>query len=177
VVLTIDHVTPVALGGSDKPDNLVAACKDCNAGKASIDPGSALVVDVAKAAMLWGIGMEAAATLRSQDRDARDEYVAAFDEAWLCWRITAGRLKGDEIPRPGGWACSVWTFYEALLPLDELRDAIQIAASNSMVGIEDKWRYMCGVAWKQLVEIQEIAKKELTDSTARVAARTPEVIA
>ena len=33
--LTVDHVTPVALGGSHDPSNLVAACKDCNAGKAS----------------------------------------------------------------------------------------------------------------------------------------------
>lgn len=31
--LEIDHVTPVACGGSDHPDNLIAACCDCNAGK------------------------------------------------------------------------------------------------------------------------------------------------
>ena len=31
--LTIDHVTPVALGGSDDPSNLVACCRDCNSGK------------------------------------------------------------------------------------------------------------------------------------------------
>ena len=28
--LTVDHVVPTALGGSDAPDNLVAACKDCH---------------------------------------------------------------------------------------------------------------------------------------------------
>jgi 5-methylcytosine-specific restriction endonuclease McrA len=27
---TCDHVIPVARGGSDDPDNLVAACKRCN---------------------------------------------------------------------------------------------------------------------------------------------------
>ena len=36
--LTIDHVTPVSLGGTDDPSNLVAACRDCNAGKASSSP-------------------------------------------------------------------------------------------------------------------------------------------
>ena len=44
--LTVDHVVPVALGGTDKPDNLVAACRDCNAGKSSTPPDTALVSDV-----------------------------------------------------------------------------------------------------------------------------------
>src|SRR6185369_3226628 len=33
VKLTVDHVKPEALGGRTEPDNLVAACSDCNAGK------------------------------------------------------------------------------------------------------------------------------------------------
>lgn len=37
--ITVDHVVPVALGGSDDPSNLVAACKDCNAGKSSVPAG------------------------------------------------------------------------------------------------------------------------------------------
>ncbi|WP_075737496.1 HNH endonuclease [Streptomyces acidiscabies] len=35
VPLRVDHVTPVALGGTDTPDNLVAACEPCNSGKSS----------------------------------------------------------------------------------------------------------------------------------------------
>lgn len=33
VVLEIDHVNPVAIGGDSNPENLVTACKDCNIGK------------------------------------------------------------------------------------------------------------------------------------------------
>ena len=33
VKLTLDHVVPVSLGGTDDPDNLVAACHDCNSGE------------------------------------------------------------------------------------------------------------------------------------------------
>lgn len=33
VVLAVDHVVPVAEGGSDAPTNLTTACKECNAGK------------------------------------------------------------------------------------------------------------------------------------------------
>jgi len=32
---TIDHVTPRAKGGSNKPSNLVTSCKPCNAAKGS----------------------------------------------------------------------------------------------------------------------------------------------
>ncbi|MFD9276847.1 HNH endonuclease [Streptomyces mirabilis] len=33
--MRVDHVTPVALGGTDHPSNLVAACEPCNSGKSS----------------------------------------------------------------------------------------------------------------------------------------------
>lgn len=38
--LEVDHVRPVALGGTDAPENLVAACDDCNGGKAAAHLGS-----------------------------------------------------------------------------------------------------------------------------------------
>ena len=34
VELTIDHLTPLSLGGSYEPSNLVTACQECNQGKA-----------------------------------------------------------------------------------------------------------------------------------------------
>ena len=33
VELHVDHVTPVARGGSSETDNLITACADCNMGK------------------------------------------------------------------------------------------------------------------------------------------------
>lgn len=39
VPLRVDHVTPVALGGTDTPDNLVTACEPCNSGKSSTIEG------------------------------------------------------------------------------------------------------------------------------------------
>lgn len=40
VPLRVDHVTPVALGGSDKPENLVTSCEPCNSGKSSTIVGT-----------------------------------------------------------------------------------------------------------------------------------------
>ncbi len=33
VILTVDHILPKKLGGSDKFDNLITSCRDCNLGK------------------------------------------------------------------------------------------------------------------------------------------------
>lgn len=51
VALTVDHVVPVALGGSDDPTNLVAACRDCNAGKSASSPDAQIVDDIAADAL------------------------------------------------------------------------------------------------------------------------------
>ena len=42
IVLQIDHVYPVALGGRNKIDNLLTSCRDCNIGKGARDPGLAM---------------------------------------------------------------------------------------------------------------------------------------
>lgn len=44
--LHVDHVIPVALGGTNDPWNLVAACWDCNAGKTNTVPSEELVRQV-----------------------------------------------------------------------------------------------------------------------------------
>jgi hypothetical protein len=46
VKLNVDHVIPTSLGGSDKPENLVTACADCNGGKTSSMPNAMPVADV-----------------------------------------------------------------------------------------------------------------------------------
>ncbi|MFJ6566564.1 HNH endonuclease [Streptomyces sp. NPDC091292] len=46
VKLNVDHVIPTSLGGSDKPDNLVTACVECNSGKTSSLPNAEPVADV-----------------------------------------------------------------------------------------------------------------------------------
>ena len=59
--LTIDHVTPRALGGTDELTNLAAACGPCNIGKSATNPTPDLVAEVAErtgldaiATTLWG---------------------------------------------------------------------------------------------------------------------------
>jgi hypothetical protein len=59
--LHVDHVIPVALGGTNAPWNLVAACWDCNVGKTCGVPSDDLIDRVRKdyCAYLDSTGIEA----------------------------------------------------------------------------------------------------------------------
>lgn len=145
--LTVDHVTPVALGGTDDPSNLVAACRDCNAGKASSSPDAATVADVAQDAVRWANAMKAAARKRARARKAAESYVEKFLAGWEPVLKIA----------PVDWRESVQAFYEAGLPVDDLIYALHKSVGNVNVADRDIWRYMCGIAWRVLAEMREEA--------------------
>src|SRR5689334_17114709 len=82
VPLRVDHVTPVALGGSDKPENLVTSCEPCNSGKSSATVDSATVAAVSDDALRWATAMQQAAeNLRGQETP-KTEYRDAFLAEW-----------------------------------------------------------------------------------------------
>lgn len=155
--LTVDHVTPVALGGSDAPDNLVAACKDCNAGKSSSAPDSSLVADIAQDAVRWAKAIEEVAAIRSADKRKRDAYVRRFVKKWDTWKWGPVE-KRMTIPKDSDWKPSIWQFYELGLPIGEVEDAVDIACSNGRVYTDDTWRYFCGVCWRKVKDMQEAAR-------------------
>jgi hypothetical protein len=68
VALTVDHVIPTALGGSDDPSNLVTACQPCNAGKSASSADAPIVADVASDALRWARAMTAAQVARQLAR-------------------------------------------------------------------------------------------------------------
>ena len=155
VKITVDHVTPTALGGSDKPDNLVAACKDCNAGKSSVQPGSDLVDDVKQTDIRWAAAIRQAADIRAAQRAGADDYIDRFVSAWQ--------------PRylPNNFASTLQSLYESGLPEVEMLDAVGIAFSAR--DVESRFRYFCGVAWRKVGVIQEMAKALLAVSAEEVA--------
>jgi len=155
VVLHVDHVTPVALGGSDDPSNLVAACKDCNAGKASTSPDAALVEDVAQDAIRWA----AAIKLAGQNAAARhveiESYVGAFWDEFTSYYPTGNIYKPV---LPDGWEHSIESFHKRGLPKEMLKRALAKSATKPRLGRYDFFRYMCGICWSMLSEIEDGAK-------------------
>lgn len=82
VKLTVDHVTPVALGGTDGPENLVAACSACNAGKSSSQPDAPLVANVQQDALRWNRAIALAAQIQHSDLAAAYEVAECIRDDW-----------------------------------------------------------------------------------------------
>lgn len=151
--MTIDHVTPVSLGGTDDPSNLVTACRDCNAGKASINPGGPLVAKVNADAVLWVASMTWARQKAVALFGERQQYAEQFLTAWL------------EIDKQGhhlddGWRTSVAGWQENGLPIELLLEALDIAYRNRSIPMQSLFRYMAGVVRNRLTEIHATARAE-----------------
>jgi hypothetical protein len=154
VKLTVDHVVPVVLGGSNDPTNLVAACKDCNAGKASVSPSSTLVADVADDAAKWSRAMQAAASARERASAPRTEYVDAFETRWSTYRNAYDHAASLD----SSWRGSLGKFHDLGLPRDMMLTAVDRALGNDRVAFGQEFRYFCGVAWRMLDELAEDAR-------------------
>lgn len=97
VKLNVDHVIPQALGGSDKPDNLVTSCADCNAGKTSSMPNAMPVADVAQETFKRAKGLKHSALADHLWRGGyppqwgpREVERHAAEEAWTyAWSVTS----------------------------------------------------------------------------------------
>lgn len=154
--LTVDHVLPTALGGTDLAGNLVAACSDCNSGKSSATPDQSMVDQVSEDAMIWAQAQRDAAAIREAEREARQAYVdAAIVHAGGCFY----RL-------PANAESTFANLYNAGLSIKELKEAMDIAAGA--FGIHtSRFGYFCGVAWKRVQAQQDIAKSLYDHQRAR----------
>lgn len=156
VVLTVDHVVPVSLGGSDDPSNLVAACRDCNAGKSSISPDSPIVAAVSARSAEFALAQANVASHIRADLGAIRDYSTEFEDAWKAW----GRGDGEErqgIPLPPDWRRSVTTWWRMSVPLELLLESIPTAMTAkgkgyAGIGDQDRFRYFAGIVWRTLEE-------------------------
>lgn len=150
VVLTVDHVLPTALGGNDEPSNLVAACRDCNAGKSASSPDAQVVADVDQRAVQWAQAMQVAIEQRTTELAADRARTDRFDSAWSSWVGVDG-----QIPRDVNWRHSVLRFLAGGLNDQFLTDAVATAMGNDRLPDYDRWRYFCGICWRELDTIRE----------------------
>lgn len=157
VVLTVDHVVAVALGGGDDPTNLVTACQPCNAGKSSIAADSPLVADVDAAAMLWAKAIDRVNEARRMEFDGLQILLAQFDAIWVGWHYA----DGSPIERDEDWRTSVDRFLNHGLEMRELEYLVREAMTFQ--GARDPWRVFCSKAWRVIGDRQEDARRLIED--------------
>jgi hypothetical protein len=151
VKLTVDHVVPEALGGSNEPSNLVTACADCNNGKSSVHPDSVVVEDVQADAIRWANAMSQVAELRNQELEHIREINSWFNAVWCNWTDWRGEAF------PAHYGNSIIEFLNAGLVKLEIEEMVSVTMRAKHVRAEDKWKYFCGCCWTRIRDNQKMA--------------------
>lgn len=153
VPLTVDHVVPKALGGSDDPTNLVTACRDCNSGKGSVGPTDEVVADVAEDAERWARAMARAAERQRADRDVRENDLRCFYEHWVGLYSYVGK---DNLPT--SWVGSISTFLDRGLTLHDLTLLAYVPIERGISNYH-AFKYFAGACWKTISDRTEAARR------------------
>jgi hypothetical protein len=154
--LTVDHVLPGTLGGTDEPGNLVSACADCNGGKSASTPDAALVAEVDEKAIRWSQAMQLAIERRTADLAENRAALHRFDQHWRshtdsddgCVRL---------VHRDGSWRGSVTQFMSNGLDVESILEALDTAMDAPKIPDGSRWRYFCGICWRQIEELRKVA--------------------
>jgi hypothetical protein len=156
VVLEVDHIVPVCDGGDSSEGNLLAACFDCNRGKA----GTSLTIipkDWAQQAAEITEKEEQLAGYREVFRQQQDRIEA---DMWEIAEILQPGSSRDGMRRD--WLSQIKRFNERL-GLAEVIDAAEIAYSKQSFQLQEEYlskkharfRYFCGICWRKIKAREE----------------------
>jgi hypothetical protein len=150
VVLTVDHVVPVSAGGPTDPNNLVAACVDCNVGKAAsltLKP-----VDNAELVAKLESMKQRRRILRATAKAEKDVIATHTERTWVPARYWIEKFRGR--PRQGeDWVIDsrFFTMLGSLLnsmPLAEIIPLMDGCANKYQGGYlkseKEAIKYFCG---------------------------------
>ncbi len=146
-LLEVDHITPVAEGGTNDEENLVTACFNCNRGKGAV-PLSVVPKSLAD---------KAAETI---EREAQLEGYRVVMQA-RADRIEDDKWEVADILVPGSpqkgmkrdWLRSIQTFNERL-PLHVTKEAANLARDRVPWSDNKRFLYFCKVCWNKIKEGQ-----------------------
>lgn len=158
VTLHVDHVIPVALGGTNDPSNGVTACSGCNSGKASISPDSPIVENVAGFVFdfkhMFGQMMDVESDMIFDKRQL---------QGWFLDLCATHRFNIQAVP---AWKRTLATWQEMGVPWVVIEDAFEVmidspARRTKRLGTEPSFRYFCGIVWNKVNRAGESAAEAL----------------
>jgi len=142
VVLEVDHIHPVAAGGSNEIDNLVTACFDCNRGKSdgllTTIPQS--LADKAASVEEREAQLRAYYEILQGKKDRKDE------EIWSIADVLMDRFGDDSILRTR--LASIRMFLDRL-DYFEVLEAMEIATDKKF-SKNAAFAYFCGICWRKI---------------------------
>lgn len=146
VILHVDHIHPVALGGGNEIDNLVTACEPCNLGKSSRS-----LADIPQSLK------SKAAEIQEREEQIRG-YQAVMDEKRQRLESDAEKVREIYEQFDEGYTLtdsamvSVRNFVEKL-GRHEVMNAMEKAYSRPSKGEGSQFKYFCGICWNKIREL------------------------
>jgi hypothetical protein len=98
---------------------------------------------------------------RAHELAAERSRTDSFDAVWSTWTVA-----GDQVPRSADWKNSVLRFLAGGLDDQFLADAITTAMSLERLPITEKWRYFCGICWRELDKLRALTIQFLESNPA-----------
>jgi hypothetical protein len=152
VVLELDHVTPIASGGTDEETNLITSCFDCNRGKSDRD-----IANTAQPILKQLENqVEKIEQLKQYNEYLIAERTREDGSIYLIGRDWCNRFA---LPHE----LDAWHFgpsrevslrrFLRMLPIVEIYAAMEIAFSRLPVidrNDDRTWQYFCGICWKTI---------------------------
>lgn len=146
VILHVDHINPIALGGGNEMDNLVTACEPCNLGKSARS-----LADVPQS-------LKDKAALIAEREEQIHGYQAVMDEKRERLEWDAEQVRevyerfNPEYTLTDSAMVSVRNFVEKLGRY-EVMDAMERAYSRPSKGAGSQFKYFCGICWNKIREL------------------------
>lgn len=149
VILEVDHIIPKAGGGTDDPNNLVTACRDCNRGKGAIPLSVQRIQDTRKEEIAREREkqeqIEAYEDFLLLQHQKESQTIEELVDYWASLCDHRYRLNTDQ-------QSSLGNFLKKLTPLD-IREAMSIASQRVRQDPgEGRFRYFCGICHNKISE-------------------------
>lgn len=147
VLLHVDHIHPVALGGENDTDNLITACEGCNLGKGA---RSLNVVPTSLADKAAAVAEREEQLLGYQAvLEGRRERIE--EELWRVAEIIETGSSSKGMSRE--WTGSIRKFNERL-GVHASMEAANVARTKFPYGGKRTFLYFCGVCWNLVRKLE-----------------------
>jgi len=147
VILHVDHVTTVAMGGKNDPDNLITACESCNLGK-SATPLSSIPESLSRKADRVA---EQEAQINGYNTVLKERAERIERDAWEVAAAIENNPNLESYNRQN--LASIKRFLERL-PLQDVLDSAEIACTARIYSKRRVFLYFCGVCWSKIRELE-----------------------
>ncbi len=145
VILHVDHIHPVAMGGKDDQDNLITACESCNLGK-SATPLSRIPESLSSKAERVA---EKEEQIKGYNALLKERADRIESEAW---EVAAVLENNPDLPSYNRQnLVSIKRFLERISFQDVL-DSAEIASAKRSFSNKRMFLYFCGVCWGKIRE-------------------------